>query len=194
MERIVTIYDVDKKTGNIHYSQWYESDARELNIQEEVIYDSKMLSSIAKINSKYPIEQNMNTSCCDLKKIISESFPERTRRIPARRVIYRGYYCLRIYFDDSTIDITPYRLSVKDGKPKVELGHTKWQIVARDVLYDNRNNVPQLINCDTKICVQGTNESYFPKLNCSDSCEEDESKNIAEAIKRFLKEEQKCRN
>jgi len=183
------IYDIDMCTGNIHYTLWDDSVIAKINsektiIEEGKIYTSCYLKIIEKKLLVYPKRLDMLNVDCIRKQLEEKKLGSiHMRKICARSKIYKesGYYYLRIYFEDGiNVDITPYRISVIDGKPSFDIG--KWQIAAMDVIYGNKMNLPRIDNNDLRICIRRTNDSYFPKLEDSDSNSSDACMNIVEAI------------
>ncbi|MDR2600817.1 MAG: hypothetical protein LBC73_11155 [Oscillospiraceae bacterium] len=102
-----------------------------------------------------------------------------------------GYKGLRITFSDGkankNVDITSCRISVIDGKPKFDFD--KWQIVARDVTYEDKYEKPKFQDKDeTLLNVDGTNDSYFPTLRLDSSdCDKADRMTVVEAFKHFEK-------
>jgi len=187
------IFDFDEGSGNIHCTQWDKSEVSG-TLDERKIYKSKNLSAKWRGELKNkginPKHIRMKEQCEKLQKhFLNSDIAICKMEIPKIREDFfygkAGYACLRLTLSDKNmIDITPYRISVIDGKPECDF--EKWQIVARDVTYKDKHKTPKFEkdSNETLLNVDETNASYFPKLDGTDNNTVD-SMTIVEAFKHF---------
>ena len=187
------IFDFDEGSGNIHCTLWDKSEVVGI-FDESKIYKSKNLSAKWRRELKEkginPKHINMREQCesIELQFLISNISNCETEIKEIRESWFygkAGYACLRLTLsDNNVIDITPYRMSVIDGKPECDF--EKWQIVARDVTYKDKYKTPKFEkdSNETSLNADETNASYFPKLDGTDNNIADRM-DVVEALKHF---------
>ena len=210
MGKIKDVFDVDLRSGNIHFHDWSIYDIEKMKIDINKVYNSIILKDkvdkYCKENNVIMLPYRCNEHMSEYYKEVYDYCITKVNNYYGDLVKYMdmvdnprvkegsywwGISCLRLKFcnHDLPIDITPYRFFVINGLPVVKKG--QWQIVARKVLYGCKIVSRYIINED-KIDVKFTNTSYFPTLDGTYENEKDiECEDIIEAINIFINRENK---